>query len=167
MLGGTIRVESSVGKGSAFYFAVPYTRPAAESGISGQLKEKPDVSILKGLNILVAEDDETSVMLLRAALSGLAGTLTCVKDGREAVEFCMQHPDTDLVLMDIRLPGMNGYEATREIRKFNPRIIIIAQTAHGLAGDHEKALEAGCNDHLAKPILIPLLLKRINNYFNQ
>jgi len=75
-----------------------------------------------------------------------------VRTGIEAIEMCRTNPDTDLILMDIQMPEMNGYEATRQIRKFNKDIIIVAQTAFGLAGDREKAMEAGCNDYITKPI---------------
>jgi CheY-like chemotaxis protein len=69
--------------------------------------------------------------------------------------------------MDIKLPGMNGYDATREIRKFNKDVIIIAQTAYALSGDREKALEAGCNEYLAKPIKKNELMRIVSNFFNQ
>ena len=85
--------------------------------------------------------------------------------GVEAVETCRNNPDIDLVLMDIQMPGLNGYEATRQIRQFNKDIIIIAQTAFGLIGDREKALEAGCNDYIAKPLDLNLLKKLIRDYF--
>ena len=78
---------------------------------------------------------------------------------------CRDNPDLDLVLMDIRMPEMGGYEATRQIRQFNKDVIIIAQTAYGLAGDREKALKAGCTDYISKPIDINLLKALIRKYF--
>jgi CheY-like chemotaxis protein len=74
------------------------------------------------------------------------------RTGVEAIEACKKNPDIDLVMMDIRMPDMGGYEATRQIRKFNKEVVIIAQTAYGIYGDREKAIEAGCNDYIAKPI---------------
>ena len=87
--------------------------------------------------------------------------------GLEAIETCRNNPDLDLVLMDIRMSDMNGYEATRQIRQFNKEIVIIAQTAFGLSGDREKAIEAGCNDYIAKPINIDELLTLIQKYFKK
>jgi CheY-like chemotaxis protein len=84
-----------------------------------------------------------------------------VLTGEEAVDFCRRYPDTDLVLMDIRLPVLDGYEATRRIRGFNPGIVIIAQTAYALAGDREKALAAECNEYIAKPVVKETLLRII------
>ena len=81
--------------------------------------------------------------------------------GLEAIEICRNNADINLVLMDINMPGMNGYEATRQIRKFNKEIIIIAQTAYALTGDREKVIEAGCNDYISKPIKKATLLKII------
>ena len=91
--------------------------------------------------------------------------MNIANSGVEAVETCRNNPDIDLVLMDIQMPGLNGYEATRQIRQFNKDIIIIAQTAFGLIGDREKALEAGCNDYIAKPLDLNLLKKLIRDYF--
>ncbi|MBI9037633.1 MAG: response regulator, partial [Bacteroidales bacterium] len=83
------------------------------------------------------------------------------KTGEEAVEICRNNPDIDLILMDIKMAKMDGYEATRQIRKFNKDVVIIAQTAHALSGHREKALEAGCNDYISKPIKKEVLLSKI------
>ncbi len=85
--------------------------------------------------------------------------------GHEAVNICRENPDIDLVLMDILMPGINGFEATRQIREFNKEIVIIAQTAFALNGDKEKSMEAGCNDYISKPINRAKLKRMINNYF--
>jgi CheY-like chemotaxis protein len=90
-----------------------------------------------------------------------------VRSGVEAVEICRTNPDLDLVLMDIQMPEMNGYEATRQIRQFNTDIIIIAQTAFGLSGDRAKAIEAGCNDYISKPISKAKLEALILKYFQE
>lgn len=87
------------------------------------------------------------------------------RTGPETVEACRNNPDIDLILMDIQLPGMNGYDATREIRKFNKNVIIFAQTAYGQSGDREKAIEAGCNDYVSKPIKREVLLEKMKKYF--
>jgi len=106
----------------------------------------------KQLKILIAEDDETSEIHLNILLDRFAREIIHAQNGSEAIALCRQHPDIDLILMDIKMPVINGYEATREIRKFNKRVLIIAQTAYNQEGDREKALEAGCNDYLPKPL---------------
>ena len=86
--------------------------------------------------------------------------------GAEAVDICQKNPDIDLVMMDIKMPGMDGFEATRRIRRFNKEVIIIAQTAYVMRGDRDKTLEAGCNDYLGKPINKNELISLLNKYFN-
>jgi CheY-like chemotaxis protein len=88
-----------------------------------------------------------------------------VRTGLEAVETCRNNPTIDLVLMDIKIPIMDGYEATRQIRKFNKDIVIIAQTAYALTGEKETAIEAGCNDYISKPIKKDEFLAIIKEYF--
>jgi CheY-like chemotaxis protein len=85
-------------------------------------------------------------------------------NGVEAIEICRDNPYLDLVLMDIRMPKMDGNEATRQIRQFNKEVIIIAQTAYAFAGDSEKAIEAGCNDYISKPINMTLLFELIKKH---
>jgi len=87
-----------------------------------------------------------------------------VTSGKEAVEACKDNPDIDLVMMDIKMPHMNGLEATRKIREFNSSVPIIAQTAYALSGDREKAIEAGCNDYLSKPIIAEELMGMLSNH---
>jgi CheY-like chemotaxis protein len=80
---------------------------------------------------------------------------------------CRNNPDIDLILMDIQMPEMNGYEATRKIRQFNKDVVIIAQTAYVLTGDREMAIAAGCNDYISKPIKKDELMALIQKYFNK
>jgi CheY-like chemotaxis protein len=86
------------------------------------------------------------------------------RTGKEAVELCKNNPKIDIILMDIKMPEMNGYEAAKEIRKFNKDVIIIAQTAFALAGDKEKVLNSGCNDYITKPVDKKTLLKKIKQF---
>ncbi len=106
----------------------------------------------KDLKILIAEDDEISGILLSMAVKVFTQKVLKASSGTETVDICRNSPDIDFVLMDIKMPEMDGYEATRQIRKFNKEVIIIAQTAYALAGDRERALAAGCNEYIAKPI---------------
>ena len=118
----------------------------------------------KKLKILVAEDDSVSQMHLSIVLKDLAEEILFVVTGTEAVETLKNHPDINIVLMDIKMPEMNGYEATRKIRSFNKDVIIIAQTAFALEGDKQKVLDAGCNDYISKPIFKKSLISLIEKY---
>ena len=116
--------------------------------------------------MIIAEDDNTSEMLISIALKTLSKELIKVKTGVNAIEAFRNNPDIDLILMDVQMPEMDGYEATREIRKINSRVVIIAQTAYALNGDREKALAAGCTDYIAKPMNPDKLKDLINNHFS-
>ena len=123
-----------------------------------------------GLKILIAEDDEVSGLLISLAVKVFCQKVLKATNGVETVEICRNSPDLDFILMDIKMPEMDGYEATRKIRGFNKDVIIIAQTAYALVGDREKALAAGCNDYIAKPfgqaLLTTLMLKYIKKQWN-
>jgi len=117
--------------------------------------------------ILIVEDVESNYLYLNAVLTKLDAQIEWVKNGLEAVNFAKEHPETDLILMDLQMPEMNGYDASREIKKIYPKMIIIAQTAFAMSDDRSKALEAGCDDYLAKPIRSKDLLDTVNKYLNK
>lgn len=104
------------------------------------------------LKILVAEDDENNFHLLRILLRNLNAEFIRAWDGEETIELVKQNPDISLILMDLKMPKIDGFEATKIIKKLYPNLPIIAQTAFALVGDREKALEAGCDDYISKPI---------------
>lgn len=161
MLGGEIGLESQPGKGSRFYFTLPNTIEVSQQ----QNTQKTNaITDSKQLRILVAEDDDVSYMHLSILLemSGHHAIRAC--NGFEVLDALANNPSVDLVLMDLKMPGMNGYEATRKIRESNSELTIVAQTAFALAGDREVAMEAGCNAYLTKPIRQAELERILNQY---
>jgi CheY-like chemotaxis protein len=113
--------------------------------------------------ILIVEDDFASQLMLEIMIEDFCKSPLIAIDGLEAVRLCKENPDIDFVLMDIKLPELNGYDATKKIREFNKDTIIIAQTSYAFPGDREIAITAGCNDYISKPYsqneLTELLIK--------
>ncbi len=172
MLGGEIWVESNnesaeptgsgTGKGSVLCFSIPYNQVRKEKSLRiARKKDSVKENQLFNLKLLIAEDDRISQKLIEISTGNIAREVITVATGTDAVEACRMNPDIDIVLMDIKMPGMDGYEATRQIRTFNNRVAIIAQTAYALSGERARAIEAGCDDYISKPLDLELLIKLI------
>ena len=166
MLGGTIWVKSDVNMGADFRFTIPNNTNVTATDIKLIHESHPDFDIPK-LNILLAEDDTVSEMHMSIILNDITAKLFTAKNGAEAIKIFENNPDIDLILMDIKMPIMNGIEAVNRIRKKNKNIIIIAQTAFAMPGDREKFLKEGFNGHITKPIEKDKLMKEIQSNLRQ
>ncbi len=168
LMGGVVWAESEYGEGSTFRFTIPITQRTYQN----QLRtETPESNLPKNYNwgnkiILIAEDEYTNFKYLNAVLKKAKPTILWAKDGTEAVEYCKATADIDLILMDIQMPVMDGYEATAIIKEMQPELPIIAQTAFAMAGQKERILSSGCDNYISKPINRVKLLALIDKYIN-
>ena len=170
LMGGKINLISKKGKGSTFYVTIPY-KPANLKQENNNLNNQKQKTLNKQYNytVLIVEDEEVNYLYIDALLESNKLNLKTLhsKNGKEAVEMCKQNPEINLVLMDLKMPIMNGYEATKRIKKTRPNLLIIAQTAYSSKDDKEKAITAGCDDFISKPISKEALNKLINKYLLQ
>lgn len=166
MMGGKISVISEVDHGSTFTFTIPLVHvPNLYINVENTIVDS--FSSLDDKTILVAEDDEISFIYLNRMLNVYKLNLLRAYNGHEAVQMSEQHPEISLILMDIKMPIMDGYQATRKIRETQPLLPIIALTAFAFSDDKEKAIAAGCTDYLSKPVKKENLLEIIRRYINK
>jgi len=161
LMGGTVSLDSKPGAGSVFYVRLPYV-PVISSTAQEEINAVQGGIINK--SILIAEDDIASFNLLCSYLSESPVKILYAPNGQEAVNIVMSGQPVDLVLMDIRMPAMNGFEATAAIKKINPSLPVIAQTAYAMPDDKKAALQAGCSDYISKPIMKNVFLNQISKY---
>jgi PAS domain S-box-containing protein len=163
MLGGNMWVTSEPGKGTCFTFELPYLRVAKTTEFK-PLKENIKTLNLQGRKILVAEDDDYSYTYISHILEKTKARIIRAHNGKEVLDAMSFHADISLVLMDLRMPIMNGLETTTELKKKFPKIPVIAQTAFAMEGDRNKCLTAGCDDYITKPINAANLMAKMAQF---
>lgn len=166
IMGGSMWVESILHEGSTFYFSLPY-EAANVSATSKPLLRQYDTHDWSDLTILVAEDEASNFELISATLNKTKARLIRAVNGKDAVDKIEKDRSIDLVLMDIRMPVMNGHEATRRIRITFPELPIISLTAYAMSDDIQRSLDAGCNAHISKPFKPSELLKKLEVYIQE
>ncbi len=165
LLGGTMWLDSFPGEGSTFWFSIPLKVGPYRSDSLFEFEVAHHQQLdLSGKHILVVEDVDTNYFYMSSLLGKLNAEISRAADGAIAIEMVRNNPSINLVLMDIELPVMDGYTATREIKKIRPDLTVIAQTAFAMMGEREKCLEAGCDDYIAKPIRKEILTEVISKY---
>lgn len=158
LLKGNVTFESERGKGSTFRVSFP-VKQVAKNVPTTEITENPDP---KPAHILIAEDEDSNFLVLKLLMERkLKARISRAENGEKAVEMVRTSNDIDLVLMDIKMPLIDGYEATKLIKALRPELPVIAITAYGLSGDEQRALDAGCDDYIAKPVQAGIMFQKI------
>jgi signal transduction histidine kinase/Tfp pilus assembly protein PilF len=168
LMNGKIWFETIIDNGTTFYFTIPFApgKQDPKAYVSRSSVSSQNLSF-KGKVILVVEDDLISYQYIEALLKTTDAKLIHAKNGEDAIEIAKLREDIDLILMDMRLPFIDGYEATAQIKSFNPTLTIIAQTANAMSYDRDKCIFAGCDDYIPKPVDPDDFLRIISHYLNR
>ncbi len=164
LMGGEIWLESKLDFGTSFYFCIH------DIGFSNEQEKKvvknADSVDLSGFTILVTEDEESNYLYLETVLEKLKARILWAENGRQAIEMCSKEK-VDIILMDMKMPVMNGFDATREIKAKHPNLPIIAQTALAMPGDEQRVKDAGCDSYITKPIRKSALYSLLVEFLNK
>ncbi len=161
LMGGSIKLDSTPQKGTRIEFAVPYDPVIT---LQSHPTDNSMDAFKSNTTLLVVDDVEINHVIIVEMLEDLNLKIYYARNGVEAIQMVKDHPEINLILMDVKMPVMDGYKATMEIKKIKPELPIIAQTAYALTGDKEKALDAGCDDYLSKPLKREDLIQKLRKY---
>lgn len=160
LFGGTINFKTNEMEGSEFFFTIPIDLEM--QNLNNDIQTASESYDWKNIEILIAENEQNNYLFLEETLKKTGANIIWVTDGVKAVETVKTNPNIQLVLMDIKMPKMDGYEATRQIKKLRKNLPVIAQTAYAMSDERDLSIQAGCDEYLTKPIRPKNLLKKIN-----
>jgi len=166
LLGGFINVDSQKNIGTRFSVFLPHEQSNQNNPTMFADAEQKRIPDWSAKTVVLAEDEPANLYYLQEILQKTGITILAAGNGEEAVKLCSLHPETDLVLMDIKMPVMDGFTATRLIKQFRPDMPVIAQTAYAMHDDEERCLKEGCDGYIAKPIFQDALFAKLAPYLN-
>jgi PAS domain S-box-containing protein len=166
LLGGNISVKSALGKGSTLYFTVPF-KSTLHTEVTANVSFQQENYDWNQKKVLVVEDDELNFLYIKELLSSTNINIIRATNGKEVFEQVKKHAEICLVLLDIKMPQMDGFEVAKKLKKLRPNLSIIAQTAYAMSNDRKLLLDSGFDDYVSKPISKFVLLRSMNAFINQ